>query len=115
MKKEMCIFCEIISGNVEAEKDYDGKNFIVMKDANPQTTGHSLVIPKKHCKDFLCLDKKFYAEFLETVKFITPRILEQVGATDFNLLVNDGKHAGQAVNHLHMHIIPRFEGDGFKF
>jgi histidine triad (HIT) family protein len=115
MVKKDCIFCGIISGEISTEKVYDGKNFIVIKDANPQTNGHSLVIPKKHCNDFLNLDKKYYLEFLETVKFVTPKILEQIGATDFNLLVNDGKHAGQVVGHLHMHIIPRFKNDGFKF
>jgi len=114
MAKKFCVFCKIISGDIAAEKVYDGKNFIVIKDGNPQTSGHSLVIPKKHCKDFLELDSKLYKEFLETVKFVTPRILEQVGTIDFNLLVNDGKLAGQVVHHLHLHIIPRFKKNDFE-
>ena len=109
-----CVFCKIISGDIAAEKVYDGKNFIVIKDTNPQTNGHSLIIPKKHCKDFLELDSKLYKEFLETVKFVTPWILEQVGTNDFNLLVNDGKLAGQVVFHLHLHLIPRFKKNDFK-
>ncbi len=114
MAKKVCVFCKIISGDIAAEKVYDGKHFIVIKDANPETNGHSLVISKKHVDGFLGLDAKLYKEFLETVKFVTPRILEEVSTKDFNLLVNDGKLAGQVVGHLHLHIIPRFKKNDFK-
>jgi histidine triad (HIT) family protein len=106
---EDCIFCKIVSGEIPAEKVLETKNFIVIKDANPKVEGHSLVIPKKHCNSFLDLSRKQYEDFLVTAK-------EAVGtfSGDFNLVINNGSVAGQVVKHLHMHILPRKFGDGFK-
>lgn len=104
-----CIFCKIVKGEIKAEKIIENKHFIVIKDANPKVPGHCLVIPRKHFKSFLDFPKKHYEEFLEMAKKATGTFLG-----DFNMVINNGKTAGQKVEHLHLHILPRSLEDGFS-
>ncbi|MCR4284735.1 MAG: HIT domain-containing protein [archaeon] len=106
MEKD-CVFCKIIQGEISSEKVFESKNFIVIKDANPETKDHSLVIPKKHCETFLNLPKENYQEFLETTKLATKKIQKETSTKAFNLVMNNLKEAGQVIPHLHLHIIPR--------
>lgn len=107
--KEDCVFCKIVKGEIKAEKVLGNKEYIVIKDANPKVDGHLLVIPKKHYNSFLDMPHRKYEDFFKMVK-------DAVGtfSGDFNLVVNNGKTAGQVVNHLHLHILPRKLDDGFK-
>ncbi|NPE26560.1 HIT family protein [Methanococcoides sp. SA1] len=105
---EECIFCEIAKGG-----DFlaESENFFVIRDKFPKVEGHSLVISKKHFGDFMEMDSSLGCEMMELVK-------EFVGKerwSDFNLVTNNGARAGQIVPHLHWHVLPRFEGDGFEF
>jgi len=107
--KPDCIFCKIIEGKIPSEKVLENKRYIVIKDANPKVPGHLLVIPKKHYKSFLDFPKKHYEDFLDIVKKTTGTF-----SGDFNIVINNGKTAGQEIEHLHMHILPRTLGDDFK-
>ena len=104
-----CVFCKIVKGGISAEKVLENEDFIVIKDANPKVEGHLLVVPKKHCRDFMSLDAGLYSGLLEMVK----EVVDKLGLKDFNSVVNNGKNAGQAIEHFHFHILPRKEGDGF--
>jgi len=108
--KDGCVFCKIVNGDISSEKVFENENFIVIKDVNPKVEGHLLVIPKKHYDNFLELSSGMYEKFLGTVK----DAVEKLGVKDFNLVVNNGKDAGQVVGHLHLHVLPRREGDGFR-
>ena len=105
-----CVFCKIVAGEINADKILENKDFIVFADANPKVEGHMLVIPKVHCGNFMDLDSGLYGGFLSTVKGAVLKL----GCKDFNLVVNNGKVAGQIVGHLHLHILPRVDGDGLK-
>ena len=105
-----CVFCKIVAGEIPSEKVLENDDFIVIKDANPKTEGHSLVIPKEHYETFLDLPGELYEKFLRTAK----EAIEKLGAKDFNLIMNNGKIAEQLVPHAHLHILPRKEGDGFS-
>jgi histidine triad (HIT) family protein len=107
--KEECIFCKIIAGKIPCEKLFENKEFIVIKDANPKVDGHCLVIPKKHYNSFLDFPKRKYESFLVVVK----KAVGQFNG-DFNLVINNGRMAGQVVGHLHLHVLPRKLDDGFK-
>tara|TARA_Y100000310_G_scaffold149036_2_gene148359 strand:+ start:3025 stop:3375 length:351 start_codon:yes stop_codon:yes gene_type:complete len=109
-----CVFCKIVSGEIKADMVFDSENFIVIKDANPQTPGHSLVIPKKHCDTFLDLSEEYYKEFLLTTKSVINNLMKEDGVEGFNLISNNYKIAGQIVPHLHLHIIPRRKKDGYS-
>jgi len=108
---EDCIFCKIVSGEVSSKKVFESENFIVIRDAFPKLKGHSLVVSKRHFGNFMEMDKGLDAEMLGLVR----DVVKEEGWTDFNLVTNNGSSAGQIVNHVHFHILPRGEGDGFEF
>jgi len=107
---EECVFCKIVAGQIPSEKVFENENFIVIRDVSPQVEGHLLVIPKMHVGNFMELDEGMYEGFLRTVADVA----RQEGLENFNLVVNEGRVAGQIVEHLHLHILPRVEGDGFE-
>lgn len=106
---ENCIFCKIARGEVSSDKVFENEDFIVIRDVNPKVEGHMLVIPKGHVSGFMELGEGLYEGFLKTAR----DVVEQEGVKNFNLIVNEGAEAGQVVRHLHLHILPRREGDGF--
>ena len=108
--KRACIFCKIVAGEIPCEKVFESEDFIVIRDANPKVDGHLLVISKEHYGSFLDMSAELYSGMLSTVK----DVLEKLGIENFNLVVNNGKIAGQLIAHIHLHILPRVEGDGFK-
>lgn len=102
-----CIFCRIIRGEIPAEIIYQDKNVLAFLDINPVAPGHTLVVPKKHTARFISAPDELIYQTIKTAKKIAPKVLKAVGATDFNLITNNGPAAGQSVEHLHFHIIPR--------
>ena len=108
-----CVFCKIIAGEIPAEKVLENDKFIVIKDANPKVDGHSLVIPKEHFDSFTDLPSGFYNDFLEITREAVSKLLKENESDGFNLVNNNGRVAGQIVPHLHLHILPRRNGDGY--
>lgn len=107
-----CVFCKLSLGKIPRKTIYENDNFFSVLDANPVTNGHSLVISKKHFKTALDLPVTIGAELLECVKETALRIIKEKGTDGFNVLNNNFPAAGQVVNHVHFHIIPRRKGDG---
>ncbi|MBT3398325.1 HIT family protein [archaeon] len=107
---EECIFCKIAMGETSSEKVFESDDFIVIKDANPKVEGHLLVIPKKHYRDFLDMPPELYEKLLMTAR----ETVDKIGVKEFNLIMNNGKFAGQVIDHAHLHILPRKEDDGFR-
>jgi len=105
-----CIFCKIVKGDIPSEKVLENEDFIVIRDVNPKVEGHSLVISKEHYENFLDMPSSLYSGMLAIAK----EAVEKLGAKDFNLVMNNGKVAGQLVPHVHLHILPRREGDDFS-
>lgn len=113
-KKEDCIFCKISKGEIPSEKILETENFFAIKDINPKTSGHSLVISKKHYKTLLDVPASLFGEFLEAAKKLALKLLDEEKAEGFNLVINNYEVAGQLAPHVHLHILPRKENDGFK-
>jgi len=109
-----CIFCKIIAGEIPAKKIYEDENVLSFLDISPVNYGHALVIPKKHYPDLLSADEATLTELILAIKKIAPALIDSASASGFNLNLNNGEVAGQVVNHLHFHIIPRFADDGLK-
>ena len=105
---EECLFCKIVLGEVPSEKVFENDDFLAFKDINPKSKGHTLIIPKKHIKDFLELGSSLYKGYLEVAKKVAEKLVKENNAQGFNLVINNGLAAGQIVFHLHMHIIPRY-------
>jgi len=110
-----CIFCKIVAGDIPCHKLYEDDRVLSFLDIGPLSEGHSLVIPKGH---YITLDQ-VPPETVEACAAVARRVAVAVAASvpcqGWNLLQNNGKVAGQAVGHVHFHIIPRNEGDGLGY
>lgn len=111
---EDCIFCKIIEKKIPSDIIYEDIDTLAFLDINPVNIGHTLVIPKKHYKNVLDISKEEFSKVMETVRKITPAIKEALNAGGINIGISNEKIANQAVFHLHVHIMPRFENDDLK-
>lgn len=110
-----CLFCKIIKGDIKAEKVYEDEYTFAFLDINPINEGHTLVVPKEHSKNLYEISDEALKYLVLTTKKLSIAIKKAVGAQGINLGMNNDSVAGQVIFHVHMHIIPRFEDDGFKF
>ena len=106
-----CIFCEIASGNAEAQVIFENENYKAFLDINPVNYGHTLVIPKTHFDNFLTIPEDKLQGLIKLTQFLAGVIKRSLNADGFNIISNNGASAGQSVFHSHFHIIPRFEKD----
>jgi histidine triad (HIT) family protein len=111
-----CIFCKIVNGDVPSSKVYEDKDFLAFMDINPVNEGHVLIIPKKHSELISTTDAKLLEKFMAIAEKVGSAIRKSgIRCEGVNLLLADGEAAGQEVFHIHLHVIPRFRGDGFGF
>ena len=104
----MCIFCEIVKGNIPSSKVYEDDNYLAILDLSQTTLGHTLVMPKKHYDNFLEMDSKEAGELMSAVNTVAKKVVKNLGASGCNILNNTNEVAGQTVMHTHVHIIPRY-------
>lgn len=109
-----CLFCKIIKGEVPSTKIYEDDEFYAFLDLHPINRGHTLVIPKKHCRNLLDFPKSEETDLMEVLKKVANAVKQGVNADGFNIGMNNGKAAGQIIYHAHFHVIPRFKNDGLK-
>lgn len=106
-----CIFCRIVAGEIPYVKIYDDSWVLAFLDISPVSDGHTLVVPKVH---FATLDQcptDVVSRIADCASKIAPVIVTAVDADGYNVLCNNGSAAGQAVDHIHFHVIPRWRGD----
>lgn len=111
---EDCIFCKIIKGEIPAAKVCEDDNVISFLDIMPANKGHCLVIPKKHYETMLDIPDDEMASLMKTAKKVVKALSLSIGNGAYNIVMNNGKAAGQVVPHAHIHIIPRFKGDRLR-
>lgn len=109
-----CIFCKIAKGDIPCQKVYEDDKILAFLDIMPVHKGHTLIIPKEHHENILDMPEDTLAELAKTAKKVSKAVKEATKADGFNVTQNNGAAAGQAVFHFHLHIIPRFKGDGLK-
>jgi histidine triad (HIT) family protein len=107
-----CLFCKIISGEVPSSKVYEDESVYAFLDIAPSSTGHTLIMPKKHIENFNEMSPEDAASFFKSVNKIAKGVEKGASADGSNIGLNNGKVAGQEVPHVHIHLIPRYEGDG---
>lgn len=108
-----CIFCRIVKGDVSCDKIYEDSKVLAFLDGNPASKGHTLVIPKKHSKYIKEVESEDLKDIIEVIKNISKALLEFNKGV--NVIQNNGAVAGQVVNHVHFHVVPRNERDGIKW
>ena len=111
MKKQDCIFCRIISGEIPSTTIYENSKFKVIMDIAPTNKGHVLILPKEHYDNIYDIDTATAGELFELAAMTARALKSVLGCDGMNILQNNGTVAGQTVFHFHMHIIPRFEDD----
>lgn len=100
----MCLFCEIIKGNIPGDKVYEDDMIFAFKDINPVAPVHVLVVPKEHIESINGLNEensKYVSHIFEKI----PQIAKTLGIDSYRVISNCGKDAGQSVMHLHFHLI----------
>ena len=109
-----CIFCQIIEGKAASSKVYEDDICLAFLDIQPVNPGHILVVPKVHFKDLSDLPAAIGSHLFQVaqrISFCLPKT--GIRSEGFDLFLADGEAAGQDVFHAHLHVFPRYAGDGF--
>jgi len=103
----VCPFCSLSRDRILSESDL----VLTIRDAFPVSPGHTLVIPRRHVASVFQLDIMEKAALLGAIEEAKKGLDREFSPSGYNIGVNDGKAAGQTIPHVHIHLIPRFEGD----
>lgn len=105
------IFEKIVDREIPARIVHETETTLAFLDAHPLARGHTLVVPKEPYEQLQELPPELSADLFETVHELTPIVEDAVEADATTIGINNGKASGQEVPHVHVHIIPRFDGD----
>ena len=110
-----CIFCKIIKGEIPCSKVYEDSKTIAFLDITPCNKGHTLVLPKKHYETMDDIPPEELQDLIVKIQKVAKAVVKAVNAEGYNVNQNNKKAAGQVIDHIHFHIIPRFSDDGHSF
>ncbi len=108
----MCIFCKIANHEIPSKIVYEDEKFIAFLDLTQTTIGHTLVVPKRHSKNIYELNEEDARDALVVAKKVALKLKKAFNPIGINL-VNNNERPLQSVEHYHIHLIPRYENDGF--
>ena len=109
-----CIFCDIVDGRAEASFIYRDNRVCAVMDIQPVNPGHVLIIPNKHAAYLSDLDEEIGAHMFLIGHQVAKAIRKsEIKCEGINFFLADGEAAGQEIFHVHLHVFPRFHGDGF--
>ena len=106
------IFKRIIDGEIPCHKVFENEHVLAFLDVAPLSRGHTLVVPKEEAATLDALSPESGAALGEALVHVANAVLKATGATDYNVLQNNGDRAHQAVFHVHFHIIPKYAESG---
>lgn len=112
MGVQECIFCKIASGQIPAIKIFEDEVVVAFLDISPISDGHVLVMPRQHFEKVHNCPPELLGQIWTRLSRIAGAVVSAAGADGYNVLCNNGRAAGQIVDHLHFHIVPRKAGDG---
>ena len=108
-----CIFCAIAEKHAPAEIVFETDKTVSFLDVNPMNYGHVLVVPKEHFADLTAVPDELIPELFQTAQKVAVAMVDALKADGFNIVLNNGRAAGQSVFHSHIHVIPRYNTDNF--
>ena len=110
-----CVFCAIVAGTAPASIVWEDKTSVGFMDIDPITPGHVLVVPRTHAASLAELDPRTGGLLFEVAMRVAAGLrASEVRADGLNLFLADGGAAGQDVFHVHIHVVPRYPGDGLE-
>ena len=110
---DSCIFCEIVAGRASASVVYKDELSLAFMDLTPVTKGHLLVVPKAHYRNIFDCPADLAGYLLSVATKLANPLQRATGCQGLNVYIANEPVAGQDVWHLHLHMLPRYEGDGF--
>ena len=114
-QKKQCIFCQIVTGKIQAKKVYEDDKVLAILDINPANPGHTLLLTKEHYSIMPQIPDDEAAYVFMVAKSLSNSMLRSIDAQGTNIIVANGIAAGQRAQHFMVHIIPRKENDGINF
>jgi histidine triad (HIT) family protein len=110
-----CIFCKIASGEIPSARVIETDESIAFLDINPVIHGHILVVPKAHYGSLADLPDVLAGAVCTVLPRLARAVIAATGAQGLNVIVNNGRAAGQTIDHCHWHLIPRFNNDAVSW
>jgi histidine triad (HIT) family protein len=109
--KKNCPFCRMTEGDLEYVALLEEKDVFAVMDLYPATTGHVLVLPKRHIETIYEMPVELGCRIMSTAIRVAKAIKETLSPDGINLIQSNGTAAGQAISHFHLHVVPRYAGD----
>ncbi len=109
-----CVFCAIARGKLPSTRIYEDEKMVAFMDIKPITKGHVLVVPKEHTELLTELDDETAGAMMVLAKKVGKALKRsKLNCRGINYILADGVEAGQEIFHVHLHVVPRYRGDGF--
>jgi histidine triad (HIT) family protein len=109
---ENCLFCKIANKEIKSFVIYEDDHAMAFLDVTPRALGHTLVIPKVHAPNILELPDAEITPLFTAVKKTAEILSRSLKPDGVTIGINQGRASGQEVDHLHVHVIPRWHNDG---
>ena len=106
-----CLFCKIVAGKIPAQKIYEDGHALAFLDIRPRSPGHTMVIPKEHAPTLVALPEAEVSPLFAAIKQVADMLMKKLKPDGITIGINQGRASGQEVDHLHVHLIPRWHGD----
>ena len=110
MNDDTCMFCRIAQKQIPASLVYENEKAMAFLDIRPLNEGHTLVIPKEHYETIFEIPQELIAYLHGIVKQVAIAVKKATKADGISIIQQNGKAANQDVLHLHVHVVPRYEG-----
>ncbi|MEM0231367.1 MAG: HIT family protein [Candidatus Woesearchaeota archaeon] len=114
IQKQQCIFCHIVSGQVQSRKVYEDDSVLAILDINPANPGHLLLFPKEHYAILPQIPPEIVYHLMEVSKHLSNALIRAFNVKGTNIFIANGTAAGQKASHFMIHIIPRMPSDGIS-
>jgi len=109
-----CLFCKIVRGEISSHKVYEDDETLAFLDIHPVAKGHVLIVPKMHATNIFDITSESWGAVCETARKVAIAVEAALDTDGVNFMMNNRETAGQVIDHPHVHLIPRFKGDGLK-
>ena len=107
-----CVFCRVVAGDLPGHVVHADAATVAFLDTSPAARGHTLVVPRAHVTDVWDADPGALADVMRTAHLVAALLRERLAPDGLTLRQNNGAASGQKVHHLHLHLVPRWHGDG---
>lgn len=109
-----CIFCKILKGEIPSFKLFEDDQTFAFMDINPAHPGHLLVIPKYHAPNIFEIPPQWLSASVATAQKLAVAVQNTLAPDGINIVQANGEGAAQSVQHFHVHVLPRTNGDGLR-